>query len=792
MDEACVRTSARPETTKYSAHSPVDNEIKAILARPYKLATGSLSGARLTLYTADLSRAFFTSQAASRLSSVYGMRAKIVFKLQVVGTPFDSGRLKLAFQPLTFSGDTSTYSAFRYELALQLPGVELDIATQTEAQFSIPWVYPKDFMILQAYPNTDNMCLGRIGICTVLPWASGGGTAPKWTLWYWLEDVEFFGATGTPAYVAAPVSGVETLVSAANSIAAYHQACKEYPELRISTISSRIKGWQSQLGAKFPKLQAVFQPSAWLLEQIEKRAAAWGFARPLVTMQGKRTLAVKESAFAHMDSPDYSWPLTASVRNERPGVTFGADMDEMSVQYIASTWGLIGQGTVSTTSAVDALLYHAVNAPGALLYNPASSTKTNPIRSLQNTAAGTTIYYSLPTPAAFVCNCFQYWRGRVQYRVQFAKTPFHAGRIRVTILPNDIVPGTVGSTVLTGTTLGTSNYSAKTFVVDLKGENDFEFEVPWEYPTVWKGCMDPGHSVMYISCEDTVVAPSTCSSTISFNVLARILDLEVAQPIPPRWSLYPPSLIAGDVSGLSDEVEFVVIKPGEGPLSSYAITQQPVSGEATTTMGEAINSVKQLTMIQTLIWAGKFTAKTVQTISTPVEAWTPTGTFTSVTTPLRNRYIDYFASAYRAYTGGQSFTLVTTPDSLVSVVRGNTNRSEFFGTLANVPYSMGTVSSHTNQVRFKLPYQELTPVVPLSANLEVNDPAYDATPLGARSTFSFITDPTVVGGTTKHGLYSGASDDFRFYYFTCAPYFATNWNSGDPRSSDPLLTYITQ
>lgn len=796
-----MQKSTRAEPTKYSNSSAIDNDIKSILARPYKLATGVLVNNHSTLYTVDVNRDLFVSQAASRLSGVYGIRAKVVFKVQVVATPFDQGRLKLVFQPLTFIGDITTYSAIRPDTAHQLPGVELDLNTQTEAVLSVPWIYPKDYMILQTYPPggaRDYIPLGRFGLTSILPWSSGSGAAPRFTIWYWLEDVEFYGTTGAPAIVADPVSG---LAAVASGVAAYREACKESPELRISTISSRIRGWTSMLGARFPKLQYAFQPAEWLLEQVGKTAAAWGFSRPLVTMQGKRVYATNQTAFSHMDSPDYSWPLTASVKNETPGVTFGCDMDEMAVQYLGASFGLVGSFTVSTTNPLSTLLYHTINSPASFFFNPGQPNKKKSNRSLQAQPAGTNILFSLPVPATFVANCFQFWRGKVQYRLQFGKTAFHAGRIRITVVPNEVIAGNTGApnTCLTATTLNGTNYSAVSYVVDLKGLNDFDIEVPWDYQAQWKDPWETGHSVMYIQVEDPLIAPATCAQTIHVNVLARVLDMEVAQPIAPRFLPYPPALVAADVSGDATDL----LTPPEAPPPAYVVSDnyvrrspifmEYVSGEASSVMGEVVNSIKQVVQIQTCVLATKHTTHTNAGLVFAPEDWRPIGTATSVISPSYNRYLDYFASAYRAYTGGQSFTILTRPACQVVVTRGNTNRPENWATLTSASTSMATAATGTDQVRFKLPYQEVTPVVPLSAGVFNNDITYTNHPRSLRSSFTYNVDPTtVVGGVTKHGIFSGASDDFRFYYFAVTPFLAMSRNTGDPRPSDAYTTFTTQ
>jgi hypothetical protein len=789
VDEACVQKSARPDTTRFTESSIVDNDIKSILARPYKITTGVLANNTATMYTADLNRGFFSAQAASRLSGVYGIRAKMVFKVQVVATPFDQGRLKLCFQPLTFAGDTSTYSAFRLSNAIQLPGVELDLNTQTEAVFSIPWVYPKDFLVLNSYNGqADNMPLGRIGLVPIIPWSSGSGTAPRYTVWFWLEDVEFYGTTGTPAIVADPVSG---LLEAAAGIAAYHEACKEHPEVRISTISKKLLGWTAMVGAKFPKLRSAFQPAEWVIEKVGNTAASWGFSRPLATKPPRRVVATSATPFGHMDTPDYGYTLSASAKNEKPGVTFGCDMDEMAIQYLGASWGLTGITTFSPADGQGALLFHAVNTPGAMFFNLGAVNKKKAVRSLQVQAAGTPIVTAHPAPAAFVANVFQYWRGRVQYRLQFGKTAFHAGRIRVTVVPNEVIAGNTGAvnTCLVGTTLNGTNYSAVSYVVDIKGQNDFEFEVPWDYQVPWKNPVDMAHSVMYIQVEEPLVAPATCAQSITINVLVRVLDMEVALPIAPRWQPYPPSLVAADVSGDIDEVD----SPAPPEPLRTPITLHYVSGDASSTMGEQINSIKQLVQIQTLTHATQHTVRSNVAITMPPEDWRPIGTTTAVISPSFNRYLDYFASAYRAYTGGQSFTILTRPSTPVVVYRGNTNRPEDWSNLSTFSSSMATIASGETEVRFKLPFQEVTPVVPLSAGIYNSDIAYKNIPKVVRSTFTYSVDPTTTpGGITKHGIFSGASDDFRFYYFAVTPIFSMSRNNGDPRPSDAFTTYTTQ
>lgn len=185
----------------------VYNDIRRYLSRPKAVIRSSLDdnwGLRVPFV---LDSAFFEQFLAGRLGGALGFRATMCVRLQVATSPYIGGMLRLVFQPY-YDADNANNSMSRlqnraddYPTAYQLPGVMLDLSTETVCEFKIPYAYHQDFLYNPV--TASDRTQYTYGTVSVTPHlrpslpTSGGAASYPWTLYFWMEDVEILGSTGT-------------------------------------------------------------------------------------------------------------------------------------------------------------------------------------------------------------------------------------------------------------------------------------------------------------------------------------------------------------------------------------------------------------------------------------------------------------------------------------------------------------------------------------------------------------------------------------------------------------------
>jgi hypothetical protein len=493
-------------------------------------------------------------------------------RLQVAAQPFQAGVLRLCYTPpvgaYTYQDPTST--RFNANYASQLPGVNLDICETTAVEFRVPWINALDFAAYNAATTGDFPSnFGAFCLYSYLPVTiAAGATAPTYTMWFWLEDVELVSAVPDNCTLLTPQSGGP---KAADPRAA---------ETGVGPITQLLGRTATVLSfaGNIPLISSYAQPAAWAARTAQKVAAAFGWSKPMVLLPPARMLNSLNTFQNNCDGHDASFPLSLVCDNHveaLPGFA-GSNVDEMALAYVLAQYALVANFTLSFTDVTGTLKYGANVTPAALWYQGSSNWSIPlPARALNAQAS------VLTTPLFYVGQCFRRWRGCIRFRFRAAKTKFHTGRVLIGFTPRVSLQGALSTTQFLSPSVLNSPLAYKSSIWDLREGNELVFEVPFVSSVANLEFEDSiGDLTMLVM--DPLNGPGTVSTSIPFAVeVSACPDFEFSVPAQPA---YFPSPIAVGASGQG-------VWYAQSGFEPYVVDR--VSGAAHA-VGERILSLKQL------------------------------------------------------------------------------------------------------------------------------------------------------------------------------------------------------
>nr|ULF99900.1 MAG: hypothetical protein [Iflaviridae sp.] len=198
---------------------------------------------------------------------------------------------------------------------------------------------------------------------------------------------------------------------------------------------------------------------------------------------------------------------------------------EMDIKYLTSIFGLIKQVKWSNSSTPGTVLYKIPFSPILDVY---------PTKTLKNPDEVTC---DIMPPVSVMASLFAYWRGSLEYKLDFIATQFHTGRLIIAYVPRVLLT--------TDPTIEQLTYCDHV-VVDLRDTKQFSYingflsDKPWwprrSHSQTSTEIYPPGY--IYISVLNRLTATASVSSSIEFNVYMRGgPDFEIHIPVSPNIGL---------------------------------------------------------------------------------------------------------------------------------------------------------------------------------------------------------------------------------------------------------------
>lgn len=636
LSEACDSVSVLGEhfyKTKLSPPQSSVQDISTYFSRPRIVANfvGILGTDNPQVIGAIDNNTMFTSifpYGATRLVGVHGVRYTIVLTAQVSCSPFMQGVLSLNWQyGLTQTGTTTgpTRRAWIPGMTTSIPHVLIDVSTTTMAQLRVPWLSSVEYDTIDG-----DTPLGTYAISNVLPLLKGTDVPlPGIKLMIHLEDFEIIGADHPEPYSVTLQAGkkLSPVVQESEQLA--------YP---ISSGVSMIGQAIGLIAKGVPSLSALAGPPIWALGLASHVIRYFGYAKPTIMDPPTRVLTQSHANEMHADMPSGTTVIGAMASNTLAhGPNLGhTNVDETAFSFILGLYSQLCRGVFNTSTPLGAVLYATQVSPSSFWFR-SRFTGTLPFCNVgpPRLAKAVATPGFIPTNLFYISSLFRFWKGGLKFRVTFAKTKFHGGRVLFAYDPTPrtapFFPDNFTGSVLAPGPAANPQPSAYTAIFDLRDGNVFEFEVPYISRVPYMSFYANTGSVT-MTLLDALQAPATVSSIVQFLVEVKALsDFEVAVPVGPH---YPPVQVT-----TGTEVQY----------QSGKLLGVTTEHDAQECIGEKLVSVKQLIQIPRIADLGTVNANVNDNIGILPWFW---GTYlrpvTAPATWARETfgYGNYFANAF--------------------------------------------------------------------------------------------------------------------------------------------------
>jgi hypothetical protein len=626
----------------------VNHSIESFLMRPIPLTSGVLSTAsaeNATLYDSGplFTNILFNNKVFSQ--KVYGFlafRATTVLRLQVNANKFQQGRLIMDFVPTEYGVSQNRRSGLTRRT--QLPHVEFDIGSQTEAVLEIPYINHElafNTAAIASYKTRGD--IGNITLAVYSPLSTGtaGETSLDYTIWVHFKDIELMYPTISDTTIV-PQSGNKRSMRVA--IGSTTSEVEQNYTGPVSSVSSAVSKAATALSV-VPLLSSIAKPVSWFADFVSKTAHSFGFSKP-IDDDPVCTVVQKPMAFMNnVNGKDTSVMFAATSNNNieiLPGFA-GSDIDALSFDYIKAKPAWIRSVTWTNSN---------------VLYDVLTSIRVSPHLMKTTFQYGTIPSNTVSTysPAAFLSRFFTYYRGSLGFKFKFVKTSFHSGRLAFVWVPTS-------STTVPTINATTFQYLHKE-IVDLRDVDEVSFVCPWANTSPYAST-DTSYGYLFLVVVNELRMPETCAQSVQLLVESFAdSSFELAVPCVPvelptaqsgkKRDLRQAAIV--DTTAGRNFVDEVIQAPGIG---STDMSVQDTVMPARSCIGEKLNSVRQLLKRFTVhaIFATTGSADTVYDMK--LYPWTTrlagVNTTTGVlTVPADGNfdYFTYFSYCYGFYRGG--------------------------------------------------------------------------------------------------------------------------------------------
>jgi len=509
--------------------------VERYLRRPIKLDTWVIDS---TTRTYDMNASNFAN-VSTRLVGALGFRCTLVFRLQIVGTPFTSGIYRLCWTPSVSRYRSDAWGA-NITMASQIPGVNLNISETTEVVLRVPFNAVTDYLPVKSSEWSTNDIYGTLWVIPFVPANFGSGSVGvRANIWMNYEDIEIEGNV-------APVMVSATLQSGISAPATEQQCVDEH-----GCSATGLPTVKTAVDTVAPSISPLLGAAAWAVKKMSGAASALGYSKPN-RLKSFNYVRPTKYFTVNTDVADVI-PSTSTHAYNNVSLIPGDGMavEQMGLLTFASRYAVCGYFTLNTSDAEDYLKYYSHVHPLAGWWSTTASA-WNSNRIPTGYTFSSEPEDMIPTPLFYISNLFTMWRGTIKYRFDFAKTKFHAGRIRITYSPSANYLAASAPPYLVPDTSDGTQVHGKTVIWDIRESSYFEFECPYE----WHRYYTPFNKVTS-SLSVIVVDPLIAADTVANNIrcmvsMAAGSDFEWANACPSQYLPYattvtaPPSLVFGD------------------------------------------------------------------------------------------------------------------------------------------------------------------------------------------------------------------------------------------------------
>ncbi len=460
-----------------------------MMRQPIRVASATWTNGQVVatpVLAFSLPSAFETVDSfAKKLLAMYSFW-KPVFKIKVVlnTLKFHQGKLLCIWDPMNVWFSTTQADIFS---ATGLPFGEIDAGSSNEVEMTIPFEYFTNYFstIDQNPRHRENLDLGTFRILVLNPLQEAGTTSSSIpvNVWLWAEDVEMHvPITAHTKNSPAAQERLQYLREKERAFEEYWQTIQSKENNSIeqeglgdllskgSGIASKVSKGANTVSGAFADLK-----SGNIRGVANKALDFFGFDRPADIQAHSCNHLATTAPMNYMNAMDNSVRLGSDPLSDYTYTKFSVSTAaETNISKIIQKPQMFAQAVWSTSTAPDTVLLDIPVMP-----NEAYDTFTG-----VSSTTGQTVNYTriIPSHFSYYAKMFDQGSGDIIYRISFASSQFHTGRIQIAYEPGVSVlyeDGTTTPSVLKGS-------AGPNMVFDLRENKEIVIRIPYNSTTSTK------------------------------------------------------------------------------------------------------------------------------------------------------------------------------------------------------------------------------------------------------------------------------------------------------------------
>lgn len=390
---------------------------------------------------------FYSYRAiAEKLSRFAYLKCNFHISVRVNGTKFHYGKLLVAFNVSSYKSDTIDYTLRDNIWSVSaFPHVICDAGENEVQEFDIPFLFPLDY-----YPLDPASASYGYDLNSLPPLAS------------------------VFAYVLNPLSAGDTVPDI--SVTIYGNMTDIKLAGYANSVPTSVQPFltRAQLDARNNQKHSILQCEIKERQSIETLVAQIGTNRMRLALPDLNQMSIDNMQNDVVDnSPNCN-------------ISFPPQYEVSSFNDIISKEALLYTGTITSNDVVGSDIF---------------SWSVNPTTTSSLLFANGRVFYE--TPLSFISTAFTFWRGSINYKIQFVASQFHSLRLQLIYVPN-------GSSYDT-----TEPFELLSRVIDVQRDTEFKFSVPYTdiFPYT-----NSSYGRLYLKVVNSLTFKETPVPDIFFNI----------------------------------------------------------------------------------------------------------------------------------------------------------------------------------------------------------------------------------------------------------------------------------
>jgi len=379
------------------------------------------------------SELFKIPSVAAKLNNFQYFRGSIKLALRINATRMHYGRLLLSFSPNYRNGAFVPLLTSGFVHHCSLPHIQVSATDATVSEFIVPFAIPLEYIDLISLQSPQYAALSEMG--TVTLWVmnqlhSDADTSVNCSLFASFTDITLTGYNAQPLIVVPPISPVVKNVSIGtmsftkfmlgNQLMEQSGNDQEQQQKSregvVSGIAEKVASFASPWSS-IPVIGPIATAIATGASALGGLAKSFGYSKP-IDQKSNVFIQHRFPVLAHGSGIETAQTLGTFPDNKvSPSQEYiGSSSDDMQISRIISTAGFIGSFFIDSTHIPNQEVFSVNVTPIEHIFNPNTMMSDH-------------------TLLSFTSAAFEYWRGSLNYRLQFVCSSFHSVRVRVAWYP---------------------------------------------------------------------------------------------------------------------------------------------------------------------------------------------------------------------------------------------------------------------------------------------------------------------------------------------------------------------